>query len=83
MLGAIQWFRFYYARTGRYSIRKRVRVRLTRTRSLGAVCDYHTIRGRGRSARLSGGRRKTAHGRQHMTAVLQMLLKQRLQPRLG
>lgn len=35
MLGAIQWFRFYYARAGRYRIRKRVRVRLTRTRSLG------------------------------------------------
>lgn len=64
MLGAIQWFRFYYARTGRYRIRKRVRVRLTRTRSLGAVCDYHTIRGCTRCIQKSGERCKSAHGRQ-------------------
>lgn len=83
MYGFNQWFRFYYARFAHRRIRKRVRVRLTRTHSLGAVCDYHTIRGRGRSARLSGERRKTAHGRQHMTGVLQVLLKQRLQPGLG
>ena len=63
MLEAIQWFRFYYARTGRYRIRKRVRVRLTRTRSLGAVCNYHTIRGRMRCTQKSGERCKSAHGR--------------------
>ena len=63
MLGVIQWFRFYYARTGRYRIRKRVRVRLTRTRSLGAVCIYHTIRGRTRYTQKSGERCKSAHGR--------------------
>ena len=64
MFGAIQWFRFYYARAGRYRIRKRVRVCVTRTRSLGAVCIYHTIRGRTRYTQKSGERCKTAHGRQ-------------------
>lgn len=63
MLGAIQWFRFYYARAGRYRIRKRVRVCVTRTRSLGAVCIYHTISGRTRCTQKSGERRKSAHGR--------------------
>lgn len=64
MFGAIQWFRFYYVRAGRYRIRKRVRVCVTRTRSLGAVCIYHTIRGRTRYTQKSGERRKSAHGRQ-------------------
>ena len=63
MLGAIQWFRFYYARAERYRIRKRVRVCVTRTRSLGAVCIYHTIRGRTRCTQKSGERCKSAHGR--------------------
>lgn len=63
MLGAIQWFRFYYARAGRYRIRKRVRVCVTRTRSLGAVCIYHTSRGRTRCIQKSGERCKSAHGR--------------------
>ena len=64
LYGAVQWFRFYYARPERRRIRKRVRVRLTRTRSLGAVCVYHTIRGRAPCTRRSGERCKTAHGRQ-------------------
>lgn len=63
MFGAIQWFRFYYARAGRYRIRKRVRVCVTRTRSLGAVCDCHTIRGRTRCTQKSGEWCKSAHGR--------------------
>ena len=37
-------------------IRKRVRVRLTRTRSLGAVCVYHTIRGRAPCTPASGAK---------------------------
>ena len=63
MFGAIQWFRFYYARAGRYCIRKQVRVCATRTRSLGAVCIYHTIRGRTRCAQKSGEWCESAHGR--------------------
>ena len=64
LCGAIWWFKFYYARPGRRRIRKRVRVRLTRTRSLGAVCVYHTIRGCMPCVWHSGERCETAHGRQ-------------------